>query len=78
MVAVSSQNRIDSFMRSAGLEAYLLDAFDADLGTKVFERVRYLLDHAGQVRDFFGTARRRMRDETAAFNRRVASLLPAS
>ena len=75
VLALSTQGRITDFMRDAGLADFTVDAFDDRLAETLIDKIRFCLDHGGEVRQRLADARARLRARTAAFNRRVGALV---
>ncbi|MBI3637450.1 MAG: polysaccharide pyruvyl transferase family protein [Candidatus Rokubacteria bacterium] len=74
-VALVSQARMRGFLADAGLLDFGVDVFDADLVEKLEALVARCLGDREGVRDRQRRTRQRMRERTAAYNHRIASLL---
>ncbi len=75
MVAVSTQGRMSHFMNAAGLQDFVVDFFDPDLADKLYAKLKAVLLNQDEVRRKFQAVRATMRNETMAYNRRVAAFI---
>lgn len=75
MIALSTQPRLDVFMKDAKLDDHLLDIFDEDLTERLVARANEMLGDPVTVRTRFARTREEMRSRTAIFNRRVEGFI---
>lgn len=75
MIALSTQPRLDMFMRDARLDNNLLDVFDDGLTEKLIVRADAILSNPTPTRESFQRTRQAMRTRTAAFNRKAEDFI---
>ncbi len=75
MVALTTQDRMSDFIARLGLQGQAVDAFDADAGSKLYDKALHTLEHGAEVRQAFARARTSLREQTRAFHQRLDTLL---
>ena len=75
MVALTTQDRMSDFITRLDLQDQAVDAFDADVASKLYEKALYTLEHGDEVRQAFARARANLREQTRAFHHRLNTLL---
>lgn len=75
MIALSTQPRLDVFMRDLGLGDHLLDTFDPDLTERLSGLAGRILSDPAPVRERFARTKGAMRAKTSAFNRKMEAFV---
>ncbi len=75
MVAYTTQDRMENFMKRIGLENAMVDAFDVNCGDKLRERAFYTMENKKEVKSNFSEVRDNLRSEARKFHLELRELL---
>ncbi len=78
VIVLSTQKRLSRFMSEFKLEEFCLDAFDANLASKIKERFEYCISHREEVLQKLRKAKRKAREDIREYNIKFIELLKNS
>ena len=71
MIALTTQTRMTEFMENADLSDFVVNMFDSKSTDKVCELINYCLDNKEKVANKFDNSKRKMREQTRKFNKKI-------